>query len=382
MARAFINLLIIFALSWPSVAMENGNCVDKMIAELGVDHEMMSDPVLLNDILKNDLFLDEVPSIREVLGEKLAKPISMAPMLMTIRSALINRHPAVMEFFCVALEQKLVKDIELNRFLHHLFIADDVVQAMARDPRVTEDVYESLIKQFKKFSNSKFDRTAEQLFEDMGGGLAAKGTSSISDAFDRYREIRAQTELSTEAKKKLRENAEETYLVGAAMDWFSGAKKNSSSGHVLSLQKIKEIVVSKDGRINYHVPADWVSLEFAWEFCSHLSMKLPYLALSSLLMPLVIAARPEDYIFHRVLAHWTLFTMSFLAKLSGTATLILDANIELRDAFGAINERFALRYLEKIKGENQYANNLYNSLTNDYANFAAGMDYLLGLNEM
>lgn len=48
------------------------------------------------------MYLDTIPEITTLLKDKLEMPMSMKPMLLTMRRSIIDQHPAIAQFLCAA----------------------------------------------------------------------------------------------------------------------------------------------------------------------------------------------------------------------------------------------------------------------------------------
>lgn len=54
--------------------------IDRMLSVLGIDTNMQSDPAIIEDILVNDMLLGDFEPARQLLGNALGEPVSLAPM--------------------------------------------------------------------------------------------------------------------------------------------------------------------------------------------------------------------------------------------------------------------------------------------------------------
>ena len=83
-------------------------CVDRAIKTLGIDMNMKTDPRLIAEILRDDMYLEDLPSAKALFTATLAKPVSLRPMLEQIRRAIAKDQPAVSEFLCAAIKANLI----------------------------------------------------------------------------------------------------------------------------------------------------------------------------------------------------------------------------------------------------------------------------------
>src|SRR5262245_49180335 len=130
MIRKMANALGILLLSSSLMAMTTEVCVHKAIEAMGIKDNLWSDPALIDDILRNDMHLADLPGIKNLLSNKLTQSLPLDPMVNAIRSGITNKHPAIAEFLCKAHKQNLLYQINTKRIMHHMFILDDIVSGM------------------------------------------------------------------------------------------------------------------------------------------------------------------------------------------------------------------------------------------------------------
>jgi hypothetical protein len=82
--------------------------IDGVIARLNMAMKIQSDPALLNDILKNDMYLTDMVAFTTMLGEQLTTPQDLSTFMEQIRSGMISKHPAMNEFASVAIRDNLI----------------------------------------------------------------------------------------------------------------------------------------------------------------------------------------------------------------------------------------------------------------------------------
>jgi hypothetical protein len=333
--------------------------VNRAIADLGVDMNMHSDPVLLNDILRNDMFLADVPGVVKRLGSKLQTSELITPMLEHIRKTIVEKHPAIVEFLCRAHDEKFLEKGDFTRFIHHMFIFEDIVSGMADDPDLMREVYEAFLKKRAEHAvRSGFIGSLIDIYKAGGGVFGAIKAKTMDGVLEMYQEIRDRGEILDEEvdsrTKGLKLNIREAYMT----DLLHGNRDNSYAGYALATISPEAIrLVGPERRIQYIYDQEWASLYETWNFAfiiPELTKRLPIIA-QKLLIPSVIDADPKDYLFNRVLALWASINFFLFADLEKRPEFILPNAEAIGDLWGKINYIYARRYIEHKAKTNWHA---------------------------
>ena len=73
-----------------------------------IDARMHTDPILIKDILKNDMYLYNLNEVKELFSEEMKEEKSLEPMIGRIRFAVLNKHKAIYDFLCEAQNKKTI----------------------------------------------------------------------------------------------------------------------------------------------------------------------------------------------------------------------------------------------------------------------------------
>jgi len=338
-------------LALKSLAIDAGDCVDKAMAVMGIEGNPQSDPSLINDILKNDMYLSELLSIRNVLGAKLTSPQAMGPMIEQIRSGIIERHPAIVEFLCEAHRQNILFKMDATRILNHMFILQDIVSAMAKDYELMEEVHKSFLQRRAQYGIRECRLGSMIDIYEAGGGLfGAVKAVTIDSAMDMYTNMRRRSEITPEELKARTKGLTLNILEAYAADRLQGNKENALAGLALASISPETIAVEgEDRRVKYVYDQEWTSLYETWNIAfiiANLGEDFN-LIIQKLFVPVVLDADPEDYLFNRVLALWTSINFVLFAKLDQKPESELVGADEIARLWGSINYRYAKSYVEK-----------------------------------
>lgn len=335
--------------------------IDGVIARLNIDMKMRSDPALLSDILKTDMYLADMASFITLLGEKLTTPQDLGPLMEQMRTGIITKHPAINELASVAIRDNLVPPAEpgnphITRSIHHTFLLEHLLQGMMNDWKFMVEVHDHLMKKREEFGvRSGFYESVIDIFKISGfGGLFELAKAKTKDAdFQVYTSVRskgaADKKDSDGRKKALSLNISEAVTA----DYVKGFKDNALSGAVLAVIRIKNVSVSAGTRLlKLDLSQDWVSLYETWNMC-FITSKLDYLPIlyPKLLAPAVMNAEPDDYIFVRGMGLWLSVNFFLFKKITKTPSATLAGKDALAMKWGEINLKYAKALFKKEKNK-------------------------------
>ena len=337
------------------------SCAGKLMRHLGLTRDLHTDLDILESILTDDMHLSGNERITKRLLPQTPQP--MGPMLVTIAQAIKTRHPALDRFACHALEHDLLPTPNpeiVRRSTHHAFLLEKLVNAMAADPAYMETVYEHILAQRAELGvREGFVGSTIDIFKAGGGIFGAVKAKTIDGVMKMLVAIRNRQQILptevTARKRGLRLNILEAY----ATDRVHGFYKNAMTGLVLTVNSPETIRVRGEHQaVEYVYPQEWTSLYQAWNLAfitgnvDNLDLVYP-----KLLIPAVLDAEPNDYLFKRVLALWTTINFSLFRKLDDNDDEVLPGKDALAEAWGDITYEYAMDYLGR-QSKNSWANYL------------------------
>lgn len=332
-------------------------CILKFMNYLHLNFYMPSDPKIIRSILTDDMYLGDFEKINTLFKNELTRPVSFFAMTEQVVTAIMNLHPSILTFIC-----RIMRDSSLlpqrpnydaiSRVLHHTYILNKLVKEFLINPELARDVDRYLL----NLRQEKGHYVADSMFANLKeltpllGLFGAIKTVSIDSAMLGYGEIRNK-ENKTIPASSVRNNklgVTLNVLEATFTDLFCGFFANVCPGLQLALHPPQNYRFHEDNKkLLYEVSQNWMSLYETWNL-AFITGNLPNLDLlyPKLLIPEVIASRPNEYIFPRVLALSLSIHFYILRKLEGRPDVILPHSRELAELWGKIN--YELNYDKEL----------------------------------
>ncbi|RXJ71522.1 hypothetical protein CS022_20765 [Veronia nyctiphanis] len=323
-----------------------------------------TDPELIKDILKNDLFFYESELIMSEFSDTFFTPQRLDPLLDSVSEGLFDKHPAVVEFLSSAIEQGLiVKNQEsaeiARRILHCCFILDKTTEKQLHDYQWSEKLFDYFHPvRDKKGIKKGVLRSLVTSYRVSGRWFVAAKVASLELVSLRYlKRMRKKNfkpgSLSDKFNQKLWVAMLNLNIYEATLqDWFSKQPGNSEAGFILTCTNAER--VTDDGQILYHNTQLWASLYHTWNLC-FITGDLPHLDLMypKLLIPAVANASGDHYIHARAIILTITFSLMTLRIANNQPSAFEIQNKEkLCNLWGEINRKYARELLavEEKKG--------------------------------
>lgn len=327
-------------------------CLDEAMDRMGISLSMETDPALLRDVLQKDMFLNDLPSIKSLLADQMSQPQSLRPMLERVRLSILEKHPAISEFVCSALEKNLIEKASsrpmILRTIHHMFLLETIISAMYHDWTLMVDVGNHFARKRQELgARADFIGSAIDIGRATGDLFFVAKAKTIDGVFKRFQTIRGNNYLaeSEAAGSKLCLVLNITEAV--VTDNLQGHRNNALVGIGLSLNPLESVALEGEERIlRYYLSQEWTSLYETWNL-AFITGKMDNLHLlyPKLLIPSVIDAPSNDYLFNRSLALWTGINFYLLNKLAKASVVHLPKAKELSLLWGEINLKYAKAYV-------------------------------------
>lgn len=340
------------------------DCVAPFLARLGLARGRVTDPAVLGAVLSEDLLLGSFAPLLERLGDALEQPVPLDPLLDAMADAVRTRHPIVGQ----ALEQVLGEvtvppehAATLDRLLHHTWLLEEVARGIVDDPAFLEALHAHVMELRAGLGiRSGFFAFVEDVFEATGGGVfeAAK-IRTLDLVIDQYRAWRTEPCGELDESDRFRKNAglKLNIMEAVTKDLAAGHLDNAHVGFKLAMLGVRELrVVGSNKAIQQVFAPGWTELYESWNLAFVLAnLDNLDLLLPKLLVPSVLAAEPEDYLFRRGAILWfsaniTLFAL-VRAHAAGTERAQpIPRMPDLAERWGGLNAEHARGLLAEHLG--------------------------------
>jgi hypothetical protein len=326
------------------------DCVDELMKRLDISMDQTTDPDLMKDILHNDMKLDDCPAVVKLLGPLLSEKESMAPMLERIRESIITKQPELHEFIARALNENLIQAPDdaakkmIVRSLNHTMLLDGITKGMADDYHVQEAVRDHLLNKRKEMGiHEGFVGSARDIYKAMGNDLffAAKA-KTMDNAFDKQLKFRKEGHIPS-WDIHMRQASLELNLAEAILtDKAHGYSDNARAGLDLARHIFSRAEVKGDNRfIDYNLTQKWNSLYESWNLAFMTgNVTDPQILFPKLLIPQVIDAKPEEYLFNRSMALWMTINFDLFHKMDKKPEVVIPDHEQLARCWGEVNAKY------------------------------------------
>ncbi|RXJ71520.1 hypothetical protein CS022_20755 [Veronia nyctiphanis] len=258
----------------------------------------ITDPELIKDILKNDLYFYDSDLIMSEFSDVFFAPQSLDPMLDKMSQGLYEKHPAVIEFLSTAIDQGLIVRNEsmhsiVVRMMHYCFILDKTTEKQFNDYQWSEKLFAYFHPMREKKGIKKgVLRSLISSYRISGRWFVAVKIASMELVSLRYlkrmhkKNFKPGSLLDRLNQKFWIATLNLNIYEATLQDFFTKQLGNSEAGFILTCTNTDR--VSDDGQILYHHTQGWASLYQTWNLC-FITGDLPHLDLMypKLLIPIV-----------------------------------------------------------------------------------------------
>jgi len=367
----------------------------KSLFALGLSEDMKTNPLIMKEVIKEiklDDFESSIAQINNFLQEICSSSISFKPLIKDIKSGIIEKHPAILEFLSFALQKKwLDKSKHIIKSAHITFILEFLTSAMCNNSRLFDEIHTHIVNKEKKYGiDSK--HTMKTIFRYLSltdDYFEIIKTMSIDPIMIIFRPDFIDFKLEHKKLKHLLKNEEICFLEykilnhhkgilglnellkinifeAGVTEYRRGFKSNSISAFALSefvdtkkiVPKIKtkkvfpensknpiyNLLANKNNKIiEMPISQKWMSLYEAWNLTFMLSeIENLDLLLPKLLIPSVINAKPKNYLQARVISLWISINNVILRKCSDISEVQGPSKREeIAKVWGEINKKYA-----------------------------------------
>ena len=334
-------------------------CVDAAIEDLEIDLGMSTEPELLQEILRDDMFLDGFRPVKELLGAALLTPEPMRPMLERIRTGIATKHPAIVDFLCAAHDEGLLPAMDENasarvkRTIHHTLLLDAITKEMFDNTKFMVDIQKHLLGEREKLGiHGDLVRSAFDILKLTRDLFFTAKTLTMDWVFSTYEETRTSGVIDAKGVRD-RQNRLILNIVEAVIeDKRTHNEDNALTGIALAINPAEDVRFESESRvIEYVLSPEWTRLYETWNLAFiTANMQSLQLFYPKLLIPQVLCAESNDYMFNRALSLWTSINFYLLTKASKRPETELPGKEALARRWGEINLGYAREYVKKENG--------------------------------
>jgi hypothetical protein len=297
-------------------------------------------------------------------------------MLSVIKKSLTEKHPAIVEFMCQAVEKKLYPDLDtddemlVRRTVHHTYILNELVKRMSADQNFMLAIISHLKNKRKEFGiRSNLFQKAMDVHRIAGEWFSPAKTLTMDLGLDIIMKTRTEKNPSMPIGQNIKNDPTGlilNILEASASDFVRGFMANSRAGIALAINPVQ--IYSLDPRnnnIRWHMDQDWASLYETWNLAfitgnlGNLNLLYP-----KLMIPEVLDAAPDDYLIQRIEALWLSINFTLFAQADRGANdssnnsaeqkpkiskrnILMPNRDKLAELWGAINLKYAKKYVNK-----------------------------------
>ena len=325
----------------------DANCVRTASQQLGLNSLTQTDPVMLRDVLENQMFLGDFQPFKTRIQRYLDAPAPLGAFMASIESGIISKHPVFVKFLCQGLQDHLFSDAhaysdQVKRIVHHTFLLDLLTREM-----IADDIFMLAVRDHYNKKRTEYDvDTSVGVYEATGNNLFETAKMfSASIAFDQYVDFRARARLTPADLLEKNIGLFANIAEATATDAAHGFGYNMMAGRLLAKDLVKKLWT--DGphtEIKQRLVTGWSELYENWNMAfisgnlSDLDILYP-----KLLIPCLINAAPEDYLYRRGLALWVSANMVLLRKVIQPGFQSIGPFPKAADSWGKINAAYALK---------------------------------------
>ena len=325
--------------------------VRELMTLFDLSRDLKTDPIFLQKLMST-LMIDDFQPIVHHLAISLEEPESLQPMIEQIEQAVIQKHPTINQAIQEVMDRGLITEelrhlghVEFKALIHQIFLLEELVKVLARNV--------AYLKEFKAHMERK---RVELKFGTYWTFLIQTGMLfgtvklySIDRAYQGL--IHALEGEDSNRKPQRTWIPEMSWPVGLSInileavvtDACHGFFENAEAGLSLMGHPMKSCHLSEDRKsIEFVLPSGCEAWYHSWNLAFVLgNLSYPRILLPKLLIPSVISARNDQYLYHRIIALWASMNWYLFAELNGEVKKEIPIAKELAKILGKINKDYA-----------------------------------------
>lgn len=329
-------------------------CIAAAFDVMKIPRNLQSSPQLFSHILSEDMGLHELDGL-PFLSNQTKDSYDLTPFIQQIAIGL-SQHQQIVEFSCRALEEGLLRAVPSDmivRMIHHIALLESLVREMIKDSHRMILLREQILKNRKELGVRNGASSVADLYKITGNLFEVVKLKTMDLVFEDYVRIRKSGELSPRDLLNRQRSLTVNILEAVYTENRNDFKDNALAGIALAINPLDDLYLDGlDNAIVYKVNQDWVNLYQSWNLAFVTgNINNLHLVYPKLLIPTVLSATPNEYIFSRALALWP--TVNFLVhvKSKGRQELSFPEQRRLGQLWGEINRTYAEQYVRRYNGK-------------------------------
>ncbi len=346
--RLFL-VFVLLASSLTAFAQTTEKCANEFLRVQGLDTLTDSDPALFKDIFENDMYLGDLKSFVPVASPYLSNPYNLAPFIEQIKKGIVTKHPAIGAFLCEALKKNLFTGASayharVKRLVHQTFLLNLIVEKMLADLTFMNEVHTYFDEKAKSLGlPESFLAQAKTIYKATHSPFETAKMLTVDVSINQYIDYRTRIQLnSNDLTAKIR-GLKTNILEATTADLSRGYLDNVKTGFILASSPVRKLWVEGPNLdVKQHFVDGWAELYQTWNLAfmtgnlKELDMMYP-----KLLIPVLVNAEPDDYLYRRGVALWVTASMILLQKLQHTERPDFGPFPEAARLWGSINLKYA-----------------------------------------
>jgi hypothetical protein len=300
------------------------NYVDMAARQLRIDSFTMTDPKLLEDVYKNEMFLLDFEPLRDKVLPYFIEPRPLTPFIQQIKQGIIENHPAMVEFLGEAVKKDLFADASayearIKRMVHHTFLLNLLVEEMLADLDFMNATYRHFVAKRRELGVSDpLINSARVIYDATHSVFVTAKVLTTDLAITQYIGYRTRVHLGPKDLKGKNLGLFANVMEAIVTDLIRGFKENALAASILLTNPLRSLSVEGPRRdVKQRFVQGWTELYLIWNLAfmtgnlEDLDLTIP-----KLFITLLVNAKPEDFLYHRGVALWVTASVVLLNKLT------------------------------------------------------------------
>lgn len=288
--------------------------VDQAAEQLGFRPGTPVDTELVRSILKEELYLEGFEAFSGDMERLTRGKITMDSLVDAIKSAIRRRHPPILAFLeeivpTGALKVSGDQEESVRRLLHRLLVVESLGQSIVESPDFLEGLHAHVLKVRAELGlEGGCWRFFRAVWKASGTLFETAKTLTLELVIDQYLGWRREGPGPLGAFQRFRKNLglKVNVLEAVLEGCFRGYRVNAHLGTKLLFSGVRAIeVVPETLAVKQLLPPGWTIRYESWNLAFILgNLRNLDLLLPKLLVPTVLDAEEDDYLFRRGVLLW------------------------------------------------------------------------------
>lgn len=325
---------------------------DQFLQAFAIAPQSQTDPTILLQILSTTMYLADLPSLAQYLGPKLQQSQTLQPLITQIGLAIKEKHPAIQEFIQTILHKNLIPHLSESGsysilwILHYIYLLQEITLGIAHNDNLNEEIKNHLLKKRKEFNiRESFWGSFIDIYRVVHNVFEPVKAKTMDKVYFFLKKMRFMERISRKTFFVRKNLISLNILEAVFTDIRQGYLKNARAGLSLIAHPLQNIAIEGPHKfVKQTFAKGWAELYETWNLAFVTgNMNNLHIIYPKLLIPCVLGASPENYLYFRTIALWLTVNFQLFAK-------IHNVNIRLPNArkyakiWGDINDKYRSIY--------------------------------------